>query len=38
MTRAKHELYISHCAHRKGKWGPVGLGQPSQFIREMGLA
>lgn len=37
VTRAKHELYISHCAHRKGPWGPVGLGQPSQFIREMGL-
>lgn len=37
VTRARHELYISHCAYRKGPWGPVGLGQPSQFIKEMGL-
>lgn len=37
VTRARHELYISHCAHRRGPWGPVGLGQPSQFIKEMGL-
>lgn len=37
VTRARHELYISHCAHRRGPWGPVGTGQPSQFIEEMGL-
>lgn len=37
VTRARHELYISHCAHRRGPWGPVGLGQPSQFLAEMGL-
>lgn len=38
VSRARHELYISHCAHRRGPWGPVGLGQPSQFIAEMGLS
>lgn len=37
VTRARHELYISHCTHRRGPYGPVGMGQPSQFIKEMGL-
>jgi DNA helicase-2/ATP-dependent DNA helicase PcrA len=37
LTRARHIVYISHCANRKGQWGPEQEMEPSMFIKEMGL-
>jgi DNA helicase-2/ATP-dependent DNA helicase PcrA len=37
LTRARHIVYVSHCANRKGQWGAEVPMQPSMFIKEMGL-